>query len=296
MFIEDKADGFVEFEDKDGNMFQTENDEAKAVKKVAAKKAAVHIERIDEIVDTKKATDDEQAAFSPVPVVHVVATDAAMMVDATKKVAAKIRSTDNNDIYEDVAATAAVYTTKLDGEHATTEIMKVDEVSAPDAVIATWVTMADHSKKVNIEAAAKAAEKSATKPATKPAFSKANHNILLEIGADDPPTPVRSPSQLNEPLTQIPAPPVKPARKAPSESPSALRDPKTARSRSSSSRERSPNRKRSRSPSEYTETYDRHRYEHHSYSGSSRKYDKRDSRDISPYTLRKKTRRLRGSR
>lgn len=34
MFIEDKADGFVEFEDKDGNMFQTENDEAKAVKKV----------------------------------------------------------------------------------------------------------------------------------------------------------------------------------------------------------------------------------------------------------------------
>ncbi len=33
MFIEDKADGFVEFEDKDGNLFQTENEEAKAVKK-----------------------------------------------------------------------------------------------------------------------------------------------------------------------------------------------------------------------------------------------------------------------
>lgn len=30
MFIEDKADGYVEFEDKMGNMFQSENEEAKA--------------------------------------------------------------------------------------------------------------------------------------------------------------------------------------------------------------------------------------------------------------------------
>jgi len=33
MFIDDQADGFVEFEDKDGNVFQTENNEAKEVKK-----------------------------------------------------------------------------------------------------------------------------------------------------------------------------------------------------------------------------------------------------------------------
>ena len=32
MFIEDKADGYVEFEDKLGNMFQSENEEAKASK------------------------------------------------------------------------------------------------------------------------------------------------------------------------------------------------------------------------------------------------------------------------
>jgi hypothetical protein len=32
MFIEDKADGYVEFEDSKGNMFQTENEEAKASK------------------------------------------------------------------------------------------------------------------------------------------------------------------------------------------------------------------------------------------------------------------------
>lgn len=33
MFIEDKADGYCEFEDKDGNMFQSENEEAKAANK-----------------------------------------------------------------------------------------------------------------------------------------------------------------------------------------------------------------------------------------------------------------------
>lgn len=33
MFIEDKADGHVEFEDTSGNVFQTENEEAKAAKK-----------------------------------------------------------------------------------------------------------------------------------------------------------------------------------------------------------------------------------------------------------------------
>lgn len=32
MFIEDKADGYVEFEDQYGNLFQTENEEAKAAK------------------------------------------------------------------------------------------------------------------------------------------------------------------------------------------------------------------------------------------------------------------------
>ncbi len=31
MFIEDKADGYVEFEDRKGNMFQTENEEAKTL-------------------------------------------------------------------------------------------------------------------------------------------------------------------------------------------------------------------------------------------------------------------------
>lgn len=39
MFIEDAADGFVEYEDKFGNIFQSENEEAKAVKdKVKDKK------------------------------------------------------------------------------------------------------------------------------------------------------------------------------------------------------------------------------------------------------------------
>lgn len=33
MFIEDKADGYVEFEDKKGNMFQSENEEGKAISK-----------------------------------------------------------------------------------------------------------------------------------------------------------------------------------------------------------------------------------------------------------------------
>jgi len=33
MFIDDKADGFVEFEDKEGNMFQTDSNEAKVGKK-----------------------------------------------------------------------------------------------------------------------------------------------------------------------------------------------------------------------------------------------------------------------
>jgi len=33
MFIDDKADGFVEFEDKDGNMFQTDSNETKVAKK-----------------------------------------------------------------------------------------------------------------------------------------------------------------------------------------------------------------------------------------------------------------------
>ena len=32
MFIEDKADGYAELEDKYGNMFQTENEEAKTSK------------------------------------------------------------------------------------------------------------------------------------------------------------------------------------------------------------------------------------------------------------------------
>lgn len=31
MFIDDKADGYVEFEDSTGNIFQTENEEAKAM-------------------------------------------------------------------------------------------------------------------------------------------------------------------------------------------------------------------------------------------------------------------------
>lgn len=33
MFIDDKADGYVEFEDRDGHMFQTESEEAKILKK-----------------------------------------------------------------------------------------------------------------------------------------------------------------------------------------------------------------------------------------------------------------------
>jgi len=33
MFIEDKADGYVEFEDRAGNMFQSETEEAKAASK-----------------------------------------------------------------------------------------------------------------------------------------------------------------------------------------------------------------------------------------------------------------------
>ncbi len=37
MFIEDKADGYVEFEDKKGNMFQSETEEGKAQSKVVAK-------------------------------------------------------------------------------------------------------------------------------------------------------------------------------------------------------------------------------------------------------------------
>jgi len=37
MFIEDKADGYVEFEDKNGNMFQSENEEAKAASKSVVK-------------------------------------------------------------------------------------------------------------------------------------------------------------------------------------------------------------------------------------------------------------------
>ena len=37
MFIEDKADGYVEFEDKNGNMFQSENEEAKPASKTVAK-------------------------------------------------------------------------------------------------------------------------------------------------------------------------------------------------------------------------------------------------------------------
>jgi hypothetical protein len=42
MFIEDKADGYVEFEDKEGNMFQTENEEAKTVKRGANKAATAN--------------------------------------------------------------------------------------------------------------------------------------------------------------------------------------------------------------------------------------------------------------
>lgn len=40
MFIEDKADGYVEFEDAKGNMFQSENEEAKASKVTQPKKMA----------------------------------------------------------------------------------------------------------------------------------------------------------------------------------------------------------------------------------------------------------------
>ena len=42
MFIEDKSDGYVEFEDKEGNMFQTENEEAKTVKRGSTKAAVAH--------------------------------------------------------------------------------------------------------------------------------------------------------------------------------------------------------------------------------------------------------------
>ena len=37
MFIEDKADGYVEFEDRKGNMFQSENEEGKAISKLQGK-------------------------------------------------------------------------------------------------------------------------------------------------------------------------------------------------------------------------------------------------------------------
>ncbi len=37
MFIEDKADGYVEFEDKKGNMFQSESEEGKAITKNVVK-------------------------------------------------------------------------------------------------------------------------------------------------------------------------------------------------------------------------------------------------------------------
>ncbi len=42
MFIEDAADGFVEYEDRIGNIFQSENDEAKAVKDKVKDKKSEH--------------------------------------------------------------------------------------------------------------------------------------------------------------------------------------------------------------------------------------------------------------
>lgn len=47
MFIEDKADGYVEFEDKNGNMFQSENEEAKPATKVANQKKFNELARQD---------------------------------------------------------------------------------------------------------------------------------------------------------------------------------------------------------------------------------------------------------
>lgn len=58
MFIEDKADGYVEFEDSKGNMFQSENEEAKA-----SKSSAPRIKKVSGVSDL--STNDGPNSFLP---------------------------------------------------------------------------------------------------------------------------------------------------------------------------------------------------------------------------------------